>query len=320
MMVSSVPDELRGSPFTTAQARAVGVTPGQLRGPNYRSLHPGHGVWCVVDEARTLKVLLAADQLILPRDAAVSHVTGLRLHGIEVGGTSKRHWSTNTPAQRRSPDLIVHRRQALLHAESVGGIRVLGPDRCLVDAAISLSLREIVRIGDALIRSDRTSPDVFAEFAWSRHLHGVARSRMSAWRMRERVDSFSESDVRLIMEAAGLPQPEVNGPIAVDQPERRNYHGDLVLRRWKLVIEYDGWHHERSASQRQIDILRREALEAAGWLVIVLTANDVAQPATLVGRVWRALAFRGHPGPPPRFDRATLHELWRSPKAWDLQA
>ncbi|MFO6452383.1 MULTISPECIES: DUF559 domain-containing protein [unclassified Aeromicrobium] len=310
------PRQLRGRPFTTAEATAAGISHHRLRGPAFSLLHRGRGVWCFADEPRTLTLLLAADRLVLPPDAAISHLTGLHLHLPDHFPESPdlhtpRHWSTNTTAQTRSPDVILHRRLARLRAGMLGPLPVLSPERCLVDSAISLSQAEIVRFGDALVRSGRMTPEAFSEFAWTRHLHGVQRSRMTAWRMRERVGSFTETDARLVLSVCGMPEPETNGAITVDG---RTLHGDLVLRRWKVVVEYDGWYHERSAGQRRIDIMRREALEAEGWLVIVLTADDLRAPATLVGRVWRALTSRGYARPAPRYARVELEELWRPPK------
>lgn len=315
--MASIPPALRGRPFTTAEALALGVTKHRLHGPAYALLHRGHGVWCVADEPRTLRLLLDADRLILPPDAAVSHVTGLHLHLPDDFPASTslhppRHWSTNTSSQARSPDVTLHRRQARLHPVGVDHLPVLSPQRCLVDAAIGLSQAEIVRFGDALVRAGRLTPEGFAEFAWTRHLHGVRRSRMTAWRMRERVGSFKETDARLIMVVCGLPEPETNGVITVE--DGRTWKGDLVLRRWRIVVEYDGWYHERSAGQRRIDIMRRESLEADGWLVIILTVDDLRSPPTLVARVWRALVSRGYTARLPNYPAAELRELTRLPK------
>ncbi|HUQ00640.1 MAG TPA: hypothetical protein VM093_09295 [Aeromicrobium sp.] len=76
--------------------------------------------------------------------------------------------------------------------------------------------------------------------------------------------------------------------------------GDLPFPGWKVLAEYDGWYHERGAAQRQHDVLRRERLEAAGWIVIVLTSADT--PQRMAWRVYDALVRRGYAGPTPRFD------------------
>lgn len=284
-----------------------------LDGARFESIHPGRGVWALTGEPRDLRFFLHADLLVLPPDAAVSHVTGLQLRGVELTCES-RHWSTDAAVRRGLRSVVLHRRQAPLRPTAVGDLRVLPAHRCLVDSAILLSHRDIVRAADALIATGLMGVDEFAECAWSRHLHGVRRSRTNVGRMRERVRSFRETDLRLLLMAAGLPDFEVN----LDIHDAHGTHlgcGDLVLPRWRIVLEYDGWYHERSASQRRKDILRREALEADGWLVVVVVSGDLERPANLIGRVWRALTSRGYDGAPPRFAPWELEELGRNPKA-----
>ena len=87
--------------------------------------------------------------------------------------------------------------------------------------------------------------------------------------------------------------------------------GDLVLRRWRIVVEHDGWHHERDAVQRQKDHFRRERLEAGGWTLIVVTQADFAHPISIVARVHEALVRRGYRGPPPELGR-TWHLIART--------
>ena len=132
--------------------------------------------------------------------------------------------------------------------------------------------------------------------------------RSQATLVRNRVDSVRETDVRLTLVACRLPEPETNGVIRDDRG-RFLARGDLVYRRWKLVIEYDGWHHERDAEQRSKDIHRRERLEAAGWRVIVVTYNDMSHPISVVARVWEALTLAGYIGSAPVYDRARIRTL-----------
>jgi hypothetical protein len=82
-----------------------------------------------------------------------------------------------------------------------------------------------------------------------------------------------ESDVRWIIFSARLPDPVPNLPI-FDAYGVQIAKGDLAYPLYKVVVEHDGWHHERDAAQRQRDHLRRERLEAEGWLVVVITAED----------------------------------------------
>jgi very-short-patch-repair endonuclease len=109
------------------------------------------------------------------------------------------------------------------------------------------------------MRLGLTTPEALQAYARERHLDGVVLTRRTSLLVRSRVDSVKETDVRLVLVASGLPEPEVNGTIA-DGRGRFLARGDLVYRGLRIVIEYDGWHHDRSADQRRRDILRRPAL------------------------------------------------------------
>ncbi len=97
---------------------------------------------------------------------------------------------------------------------------------------------------------------------------------------------------------ARLPEAELNA-VVLDAAGGFLARGDLVYRAWKVVVEYDGFHHERDPRTRQHDLRRRELLEAAGWTVIVITAADLARPASVPARVHAALVLHGYTGPAP---------------------
>lgn len=291
-----VPAELPSRAFTSAEAASLEVTRRMLRSSSYLKIHPSVYVWARLP--LTLDVLIGADLLLLPDDACVSHLTALHWYGVEIGTTTARHYSTNTTAQTRLAGVRLHRRRGTLSPRIVRGVPVLGPDRTLVDCATQLSPNDLVRAGDWLVRQRLTSPATLQTYAQERHLDGVVRARRTTPLVRSRVDSVTETDVRLILYTSRLPEPEVNGTI-VDARGRFLARGDLVYRVLMIVIEYDGWHHERSADQRQRDILRRERLEAAGWRVIIITGKDLAHPTSIVARVWQAMVDAGYRGTPP---------------------
>jgi very-short-patch-repair endonuclease len=57
----------------------------------------------------------------------------------------------------------------------------------------------------------------------------------------------------------------------------------------KVALEYDGlWHAE--AGQFAKDRRRLNALQAAGWRVVFVTAADLRRPAELLARIAAALA------------------------------
>ncbi|MEH3032978.1 MAG: DUF559 domain-containing protein [Aeromicrobium erythreum] len=137
----------------------------------------------------------------------------------------------------------------------------------------------------------------------------MVRARVAAALVRERVDSIRETDTRLVIVSSGLPEPECNVPILAPDGTWLA-RGDLVYAALKIIVEFDGWHHERDAVQRQKDLERRERLEAAGWSVIVVTSADLAHPTSVVARVYETLVRRGYRGPSPDLGRR-WHQIVR---------
>jgi very-short-patch-repair endonuclease len=287
---SPLPSALSGRVFTRAEALAHGLTPRMLDGRRIVSVQ--RGVYRYVDTPCTTRLLAEAALRVLPEDAALSHVTAIRLRGLDIGPTEPIHVSTNKPTQRILRGVVVHRRQGRLHPTELDGLPVLGPDRTFVDAATQLRDRDLLRVGDWLVATGRTDVDTLRDYVFRSHLDGVQRARRVAMMVRAGVASPRESDIRWEIVRAGLPEPELNVDILDDLGEFIA-RGDLVYRRWKVVVEYDGWQHERDAWQRQYDHLRRERLEGAGWRVMVITAADFRHPRTLVRRIEAALRQRG---------------------------
>lgn len=293
---TELPAALRNRPFTTAEARACGLSSTVLKGKRFRRVF--RGVWVCSDLLVTLHVRIQAARLVLPADAVVSHPTALALLGVESAPRWPLHFSTNTPLRRWHEGIVLHRRIWRIHPTVFGGLPVVGPDRAFVDSAMVLGHRDLVRAGDELVRLGHTTPEILRHYARERHLDGVVRARRAADQVRAGVDSVAETDVRLLIRFARLPEPEVNGWVFNDAGIAVA-RGDLVYRAYKVIVEYDGWHHERDARQRQKDHLRRERLEAAGWSVIVITVEDLKNPLGIVRRVHSALVAGGYRGSAP---------------------
>ena len=230
--------------------------------------------------------------MVVPPDAALSHVSALRWWGLTVGPAVPLHFSSNSRTHVEREGIIVHRRQGLLRPELLRGVPVMGPDRTFVDCGTVLSLRRMVEVGDWLVAQGHTDLLTLRAYVIQSHLDGVIRARDAASLVRVGSESVRESALRWHLTRAGLPEPELNQDIFDDGQFLAR--GDLVYRRWQVLVEYDGWHHERDAVQRQRDHLRREALEAAGWRVIVITTADMSSPVSVVRRVRAALIQRGY--------------------------
>jgi very-short-patch-repair endonuclease len=60
----------------------------------------------------------------------------------------------------------------------------------------------------------------------------------------------------------------------------------------KVAVEYDGSVHVGDRRQMEIDAVRRRALQEEGWLLITVTADQLAQVTAMVRSVEAALVLR----------------------------
>jgi Protein of unknown function (DUF559) len=302
-MTKPIPPELRYRPFTYAEAIAAGLSLRVLQGGRFRRLH--RGVYVCADVGLTLEHRIRAALSILPPDAVVTSVTALRWCGLDVGPDRRLHFSTMHPHQRQLDGVVVHRRKRAALRTMHQGLPTTTPQQTFVEASRILSLPHRVIAGDWLIHRGEVTLGGLQRFVDTIHDHGVKRARRAMVFVRERVESPRESVLRLMIVFARLPEPEPNVPLG----SRDEFVGrpDLVFRRYRVIVEYDGFHHFQSRAQRQRDIERREKLEALGWRVIVITADGMHQPCEVVWRIYRALRDRGYGGPPPVFD-----DMWRN--------
>jgi very-short-patch-repair endonuclease len=103
-----------------------------------------------------------------------------------------------------------------------------------------------------------------------------------------RAESRPESITRVVLVQAGF---AVVPQFRVVVGSRVVARVDLALPKLKIAIEYDGRWHEGDL-QRALDNDRLAALRAAGWTVIVVTAELLRDPRRLVVAVAAAVAER----------------------------
>lgn len=102
-----------------------------------------------------------------------------------------------------------------------------------------------------------------------------------------RSESPQETRLRVRLVLAGLPPPSPQ--FTVRHLGRFVARVDLAYPEAKLAIEYDGlWHGERGQLGR--DRRRLNALHAAGWRVIHVTAADMYDLETIIAAIRATLA------------------------------
>ena len=282
-------------PFTTAQAAEVGLTPDTIRSGRTRRVHHGVYVESFLEADPALDV--AAARLVLPRDVLVDGVSALHALGVEVGDPRPLRFVSTHPHQVRRPGVRV-RRVAALPPTTDG--RVVAPAHAFVAASADLDLVGLVAAGDWLVRLGLASwAELVGVTSVSRGRH-VRLARRAASLVRERVDSPQETRLRLCLVLAGVPEPEVNPVITVDG--RRVGRVDLLLRRWRVVLEYEGDQHRTDRRQWNVDIVRHEQLGEGEWTLVRVTGQRMQHPRSVVTSVVRALRAHGWAGPEPIFD------------------
>jgi hypothetical protein len=122
---------------------------------------------------------------------------------------------------------------------------------------------------------------------------GKARADRALQLVRPGAESRPESLLRLAILATGLPEPELN--VEVYSSSGIFVGGaDLLYRRYRLVIEYDGDHHRVDSAQFDRDIGRLDDFAAAGWRVVRIAKRSfLGDRDACTGRVRRAMTDAG---------------------------
>lgn len=318
-----IPPQLLDQPFTVATGRAAGLSNDRMLGPDLES--PFYAVRWPRDQAvgkaggphplvdgfltGAEHRLCAAYRTKMGAGQFFSHTTAARIWGVPLPRDSRGgadvHVSTRAPSVApRGRGVVGHR---------LGGRDVLIRNRfdfALADAATTwcqlaelLGHDDLVAAGDhlvltpALLDPGDIRPHVSLAELTARVAglsgRGVRAARRAILSVRDGAESRPESLVRLSLIRAGLPEPELNIDI-------RSAEGiflgrcDMVYRRWRVIVEYDGDQHRTDTGQYEKDIGRVDRLIAAGWIVVRIRMQGLfGGSVASAARVEAALRSRG---------------------------
>lgn len=319
-----LPFPLTESAFTVAQALSIGVGQGRLRGKDLD--RPYHGIRVVQPQAGNragvtleggpgsslgaqleLMWRCAALLVAMPAGAFFTHTTAAELWPLPLPTRgSERHIHVSVrPPQRppRRPSVVGHESTdplAVVTARCT--LPVVNPATLFCQLASMLSLPDLVAVGDALAlqpvfqdwSDDRpwVTPEQLEERVHCFRGRGKARAAKALALIRPGAESRPETLLRLAIVDAGLPEPQVNVPV-LDPAGRFIGRGDLVYRRWKVVVEYDGEQHRTDNRQFDRDVRRLDDFAAHGWRVVRITGRTFADRRETMDRVARALIAGG---------------------------
>jgi hypothetical protein len=275
--------------FVGSQAILHGrLSPYQLR-TRFRPIHPDIYVpdWA----APSLRQRSEAAWLWSGRRGVLAGLAASALHGsnwIDDDEPVELIWrNPHSPAgvitrnQRFDSDEITH----------VARLLVTTPARTAYDLARQLPRVEAVARLDALMRATPFSVEDVLLLA-KRHpgARGLRRLRAAMPLVDGGAASPKESWLRLLLIDAGFPAPTTQMPVY------ENWHLvgvlDMGWEKYKVAIEYDGDHHRSNRRQYVRDQQRLRKLEAMGWIIIRVIAEDA--PEDIARRVRDALIRRGY--------------------------
>ncbi|OBF10203.1 hypothetical protein A5730_07635 [Mycobacterium sp. ACS4054] len=263
------------------------LSPYQLR-TSFRAIYPD--VYVPVDVAVSLRTRSIAAWLWSNRRGVVAGLAAAALHGsnwIDDDVPVELVWRN-----QHAPDGVITRNHRLRPDEitRVAGLWVTTVARTAFDLARQPPFGEAVARLDALMRA---TPFDVEEVLRLAKAHPGARGLRSLRMILPLVDagaaSPKETWLRLLLIDAGLPAPETQIP--VNENWRTVGVLDMGWERYKVAAEYDGDQHRTDRRQYARDHWRIRKLEALGWIVIRVIAED--SPQDVVRRVRDALIRRG---------------------------
>jgi hypothetical protein len=262
------------------------LTPYQLRS-RFRWIYPD--VYLADYSLPSLRQRSEAAWLWSGRRGVVAGLAAAALHGsswIDDDEHVELIWRNPHP-----PAGIITRSQQLDDDEitRVARVPVTTPARTAYDLGRLLPRGGAVARLDALKRASPFSvEDVLLLATRHRGARGLQQLRAVLPLVDGGAASPKETWLRLLLIDAGLPTPTTQIPVH----ENRRLVGvlDMGWEKYKVAVEYDGDHHRTSRRQYAKDQWRLRKLEALGWVVLRVIADD--EPADVVRRVRAALARR----------------------------
>ncbi|WP_092338100.1 MULTISPECIES: hypothetical protein [Cryobacterium] len=294
-----LPLDFEGRPFSTAEGSDAGLSKKRMRASDLARPFPATRTPRA--DSSSADLLIRAYAQRMSESDFFSHVTAARVHGLPmpfaVEHTQTIHVSTEEPTLR---DRVLgvrghHVAPKTVTVVAVRGVRVTSAVDTWCQLSTMLGLDDLIRIGDTLVR--RKHPfaemrDLLAAVRRYSGRRGVKLLREALIWIRPGVDSPRETDLRLLIVRASLPEPEVNA-IIMSRTGVKLATGDLVFRRYRVLLEYDGGQHRTDENQFHWDVDRLDALMEERWRVIRINKSHLHNPPEVIRRVTVALMAGG---------------------------
>lgn len=287
-MDDRLPAGLARAGFSISDGIAQGLTRGVLNGPAFAT--PFRGVRSLDVPTTRIERAIAFAPLLRPWQAFAG-LTALAMLGLPVPWRHDRSTDVEIASDRRRarPERagvrVVRLPADLLRTHSVDGLRVTAPALTWALLGARCSVHELVVLGDAIVSTASNYPGrrLPGPLATLEQLRGVVdackgRREVGALRaalplIRPGVESPKESDMRLFIIGAGMPEPEVQADVYDPADGRLLGRADLLHREARVAEEYEGDGH-REKRQWDRDIQKYREFERVGIRVVRATHRD----------------------------------------------
>jgi very-short-patch-repair endonuclease len=289
-----------GGVFSTQEAIALGLarTTLQRRVEEGIFVRVGKGMLALPGTATRADLAMRAALRLL--NGVVSHQSAARNHGFEAIPDSPPSITVSHRSSYSFPDVVVHQATDLLeeHVQEIDGMRVTTPARTLVDLAKVFGPKRLERVVEHALVTGKVDVEEFVDLVTALSRKGKRGMKKLHTIISERLIGTVVSDTELervlyqLIDDAALPRPSRQ----FDAPWLKPMNGrvDFAYLEEKIVIEADSrrWHLVFDAFE--VDKIRDNAAQIAGWIVLRITWRMIKEePSEVVRTIRDALQVRG---------------------------
>lgn len=214
---------------------------------------------------------------------------------LPLYATHDLHVSASPPAREPRTSGVVGHRIRMDAAELTlrQGLSVPSAAETWAQLGGMIPLDALVASADAILTRGNADTEDLRAAAERLRRRGAADLDAALGLARPGAESPRETEVRLILRRAGLPEPELNGDLVEDGTFIARL--DLAYRAYRVAVEYDGRQHA-SMEQFRRDADRWPAIARAGWILVRVLDHHLQNPdrdvvapvrAALLSRGWR---------------------------------
>lgn len=298
----------QGNVITRSQAKDSGLSDDEIsrriRSKEWVAVRRGAYVprdtWDELSVEDKHRARIHAVALRLHGPFAFSHTSAAVLLGLPMWNVDLESVHVTRPAGRSTR----HEADLWHHVCGLGdddvtnafGLRVTDATRTVIDNARSIRFESAVAIADAGLHTEQTSKDALLERLNGMRTWPGARAAGSVVEFADgRAESIGETWARIVMEAVGLPRPELQVTLATGD------RVDFLFREYRTVVEFDGRHKYGrllKTGEDPGDVVWREKrredrIRSRGHQVVRLVWADLHNPDMVAGRIRRAFNEMG---------------------------